>query len=327
MAKGVSQTTVAAHAGVSAMTVSRVLSTPELVDPETRDRVLAAVAETGYVARKQTRMVAVLISSITNDTFATTVQGVNEALIDQGYDIVLGDIGYSQSQQNRVVQAMLGRRPDGVIISSSRFSTKTAGLLKAARIPVVQIWDDPEKPVDCVVGYSNRRAGELAAEHFIKAGRRRLAYLGNSFFHRDTQRWNGFASVCEKARLPAPVFVEALSTKEGRHSYSAGEDYFSAFDGVRRAPNAVFCSSDVVAAGVVFTGLRRGLRFPDDLAVCGFGDVAFAGAMEPMLTTVRVPAQEMGRRAGQILLARVQEQSVVQKRVLLDVSLISRKTG
>ncbi|MEM6415983.1 MAG: LacI family DNA-binding transcriptional regulator [Pseudomonadota bacterium] len=322
---GVSQATVAKHAGVSSMTVSRVLSTPEIVDADTRERVLASIVETGYVANKRTRTICVLISSIANNTFTETVSGVSEAASSAGYDIILGDIGYSKDQEVQVVSTMLSRRPDGIVISSTDHTRKTKTLLKNAGIPIVEIWDYPQRPVDMVAGYSNIEAGELAADYFYAKGYRRFAYFGNEF-QRDRSRWEGFCERAKDLTGNSPQFIHALSSKNGTHSFKAGDEFFRHFKTMKKKPDAVFCSSDVLGAGIIFSAARQGIPMPDTVAVCGFGDSAFAEAIFPALTTIRVPAYDMGVQAGSMIIAENSGQRVIDKKVKLSLEIAERQS-
>lgn len=322
---GVSQSTVARHAGVSSMTVSRVLSTPEMVDADTRERVMASIVETGYVAQKRTRTISVLISSIANNTFTETVSGVSDAVRQDGYDIILGDIGYSEDQEMRVVNAMLARRPDGIVISSTRHARKTRTLLKNAGIPVVEIWDYPQRPLDMVAGFSNVEAGMLTADFLYSKGYRRLAYFGNEF-HRDQSRWEGFCARTKEISGDEAQFIHALSSTKGTHSFKAGDEFFAHLRTAKQKPDAVFCSSDVLGAGIIFSAARQGVSIPERVAVCGFGDSPFAEAIFPALTTIRIPAYEIGRQAGSMIVSENSSKPVKKRRNKFEISVIERES-
>jgi LacI family transcriptional regulator, gluconate utilization system Gnt-I transcriptional repressor len=321
MAKRASLQTVADRAGVSAMTVSRMLSRPEIVDPLTRDRILAAIVETGYLARKTTRTVAVLVSSITNSTFAATVEGIKMKLSGNGYEMLLGDIGYSDDQAERVLAAILSKKPDGIIISSQQHSARNRQLMQMAGIPVVEIWDDPHDPIDCVAGISHEAAGKQVAAHFAENGYTRFAYFGNAS-PRDDARWTGFNKGCKGTAM----FIEASTTVDGTHGFDSGGDVLDALDKAS-GPLAIFCSSDVLAAGVIFAATRANLSIPGDLAICGFGDIPLAGHLVPRLTSIHVPARRMGMAAAEMVLDRLTKALLEPQKRILDCELIVRETS
>ena len=157
---------VARHAGVSQMTVSRALRTPDKVAPATRARIAAAIAELDYVpdlvagglAARRSRLVAVIVSTLENSIFAATVQGLDAALRDQGYAVLLGSSDYSREGEEELLRAVLGRRPDGIVLTDYVHTPAAQRLLRAAGIPVVETWELPAAPLDLAVGFSNLAA-------------------------------------------------------------------------------------------------------------------------------------------------------------------------
>src|SRR3979411_3089813 len=187
---------VAKLAGVSSITVSRVVRLPNLVAPETRGRVEAAMRDVGYVpnqvagslASARTSSVGVLVPTIANSIFADTVQGLSDELEPLGYAVILAQSRYDAARENHALAALLSRRPEAIIMVGSPATDEGSRLLRHARIPIVETWDLPAAPIDAVAGFDNYAAGVAVARHMIAQGRRRLAFIGGDD-PRATRRW------------------------------------------------------------------------------------------------------------------------------------------
>src|SRR5476651_1409293 len=177
---------VARLAGVSSITVSRVVRLPKLVAPQTRTRVEAAMRELGYVpnqlagslASARTRSVGVLVPTIANSIFADTVQGLSDELEPLGYAVILAQSRYDAVREDHMLTALLSQRPEALIMVGSPATEDGARLLRRAGIPIVETWDLPAAPIDAVAGFDNYAAGVAVARHFVAQGRRALAFIG-----------------------------------------------------------------------------------------------------------------------------------------------------
>ena len=173
---------VAKLAGVSSITVSRVVRVPNLVAPETRDRVEAAMRELGYVpnqlagalASARTRSVGVLVPTIANSIFADTVQGLSDELEPLGYAVILAQSRYDAAREDHMLSALLSRRPEAIIMVGSPATEEGARLLRRAGIPIVETWELPDSPIDAVAGFDNYQAGVAVARHLVAQGRQEL---------------------------------------------------------------------------------------------------------------------------------------------------------
>lgn len=296
---------VARAAGVSAATVSRFFSAPDKLTGSTRERVRAAVDQLGYVpnmvagglASSRSRLIAVIVPAITHSIFSATIQAMTDALSDAGYSVILGLTGEADEHLNEVLLSVLGRRPDGVILTSAVISPVARGRLKAAGFPVIETWDIPDDPIDRVVGFSHRSVGRLVAEHALAEGARRALLIGASG-RRAADRQEGFRAAFEAGGGYPPetiVFGGVTTFGQGR------EGLARALDAGQR-PEVVVCTSDWSAHGVLTEALRRRIRVPDDLAVIGFGDLDFSAETEPSLTTVRIDGGAIAREAVAMLI-------------------------
>ena len=290
---------VAARAGVSAITVSRVLRLPALVAPATRTRVEAAMRELGYVpnlvagalASAKTRSVGVLVPTIANAIFADTVQGLSDTLEPLGFAVVLAQSRYDPEREDRMLSALLSRRPDALIMVGSPATEHGARLLRGARIPVVETWDLPDDPIDAVAGFDNHAAGAAVARHLVDDSRRTLAFIGGSD-PRATRRWAGFHEAATEAGLPPPLRLVL------DRNASAGAAAQQRLPGV----DAVFAANDAFAIGFL-TGLRdAGLQHRPgqrpQVAVIGLGDLEMGRLIAPRLSTIRVHGEAIGRAAA-----------------------------
>ena len=297
---------VARVAGVAPMTVSRALHRPELVRDETVKKVLDAVRATGYVpnmlagslASNKSRLVAILLPTIANSIFADTVQALMDGLTASGYQTLLGLTNYSAETEEQLVEALLGRRPDGIVLAGTNHTSATVGRLKKAKIPVVEIWDLTDRPIDMVIGFSHEKVGIAVARHLLGKGYQRFGVISVDD-PRGLRRCRSL--IKELARhgktdipfeiLPAPATL--LRGREGLSGLLA-----------RGGPEIVVCSSDTLAQGVLAEAASRGLHVPGDLAVMGFGDLSAAAHVSPALSTVRVDGTTIGRNIAGALLAR-----------------------
>lgn len=298
---------VAKVAGVSPITVSRALHRPEVVSKEAREKVLDAVRKTGYVsnmlagglASNKSRLVAIFLPTIANSIFADTVQALMDRLTQAGYQTLLGLTGYSAEQEEKLLEAVLGRRPDGIVLTGTLHTESSRLRLAQAGIPVVEAWDLSESPLDMLVGFSHERVGEATAHHLLGKGYRRFSVVTISD-PRGLRRCNSLIGELERqgqgdvpmAVLPAPATLET-----GRLGL---RQLFEQ----QAAPEIVVCSSDTIAQGVLAEAAARGLRVPQDLAVMGFGDLSSAAQVFPALSTVRVDGGRIGEQAAQALLDR-----------------------
>lgn len=320
---------VAARAGTSPITVSRVLRAPGKVAPATRERVTAAIAALGYIpnlaasslASRRSGIVGLLVPTIDNSIFAATVQGLTDAVATAGLQLLLGDFRYSDEGERTLVRALVGRQPEALVVVGVVRDAALRDMLLRLAIPVIETWDLAADPVDTVVGFSNEATGAAMARHFLERGRRRLAFVGGSD-HRACARAAGFAAAAGQAGAPDPVRVttEDIAVGEGRRAV----DHLLA-----AAPrtDGVFFATDILAVGALLECQRRGIAVPDRLAIAGLGDLEIARELTPALTTVRIPAYEIGRRAGEIVVARLGGEPAGERVIDLGFSVLARESS
>lgn len=324
---------VAREAGVSLVTVSRAINTPGKLSPDTLAAVRAAVERLGYVpnlmagslASKRSRIVAAIVPTISNLVFSETLEALTQTLADGGYQLLLGQSAYRQSEEAALIDTFLGRRVDGLVLTGIAQSPALRLKLRRAGVPVVQTWDLPgasgEAPVDMLVGFSNIGAGRAAAQHLLTLGHKVLAFIGAEE-ERSRLRLAGFraeAAAHGVGEVPAELIRPPVQIDD------AGPRLAQL---LARRPDitAVFCNNDLLAAGLLFECQQRGWNVPGRLAVMGFGDMPIARAASPRLSTVRIRRAEMGERAGQMLLARLAGEDPGARLVDIGFEVVARSS-
>ncbi|QOZ35859.1 GntR family transcriptional regulator [Bradyrhizobium sp. CCBAU 53421] len=315
---------VAKRAGVSSITVSRVVRMPDLVAPETRARVERAMRDLGYVpnlvagalASARTNSVGVLVPTIANAIFADTVQGLSDKLEPLGFSVILAQSRYDAMREDRMLAALLSRRPEAIIMVGSPATEEGSRLLRNARIPIVETWDLPANPIDAVAGFNNYKAGVAVAKHLVAQGRKQLAFIGGDD-PRGTRRWLGFRDEALASGLAEPrrlILDRKDSGSVAAHARLPGVD-------------AVFAANDAHAIGFM-SGLRKagllrdGPAAAQPVAVIGLGDLEMGQLISPTLSTISVHGDAIGRTAATLTLERGGE-----RRIDLGFELVLRDSG
>ncbi|MEY5099740.1 MAG: hypothetical protein RJA36_2459 [Pseudomonadota bacterium] len=320
---------VAALAGVAPITASRALNTPDQVSPEVRQRVLDAVQRTGYVpnrmagslASARSHLIAAIVPSTVASVFMETVESLNNSLFDQGYQLMLGQSNYSAEREEALLEALIGRRPDGIFLAGILPPGRARTRLLASGIPVLESWDLTPTPVDMLVGFSHQEIGRAVAQLFIHKGRRRLAFV-RAADERAGRRCTAFAETAAQQGLDE---VRVVNVGEAR-SLASGRQALSRLLELAPEVDAVCCSSDLLALGVLTEARARGIAVPGQIAIMGFGDVPFVGDLLPALSTVRINGAEIGRLAARCLIERAEGREVAQRVVDVGFSLVERDT-
>lgn len=331
-ARWVTMQEVADHAKVGKITVSRVIRTPDKVSEGTRKRVQASIAELGYVpdntagalSSNQSKVIGALISTLNDSVFAKTIEGLSRTLRAKGYELLLTSTEYDPALEEEALRTLLGRRPDGLVLTSTSHSEGFLKMLKASQIPVVEVWQLPSEPLDFAVGFSNIDAGRDMARFMIRKGRKSIAFLGGQspLDTRGQRRRAGYIAAMREAGLPEICWpktgCELLSGAElGAISLGELVEEHSDLD-------AVICVSDPVAMGLICEARRLGVKIPDDLAIAGFGGFELAAPAAFDLTTIAFPGEAIGMRTAEVLLQ--SDRQYEQKVIDLGYRLIERRT-
>jgi LacI family transcriptional regulator, gluconate utilization system Gnt-I transcriptional repressor len=326
---------VARLAGVSPMTVSRAFKADSSVSGTTREAILKAADELGYVfdstasnlRSQRTDFIAVTIPSINNANFAETVRGLSDGLKARGLQILLGYTDYDMAEEERLIEQFLRRRPEAIVVTGGRHTPRVRRMLENAGIPVIETWDLPESPIGHVVGFSNADAVRGMVSHFVAQGLTRIAFIGGDT-SRDTRgadRRAGFIAAMQAHGLDATRLIAAgvppISMREGAGAMGRLLEVFPDTE-------AVICVSDLSAFGALTECQRRGVAVPGRLWIAGFGDYEIAEVAVPSLTTINPFPREIGSRTAELILDVLDEKLASPARVeIVPALLIRQSTG
>lgn len=299
---------VARRAGVSPMTVSRVVNGSGVVSPKLRARVQQALAETGYVPNtlarnlraRRTDTIALVLPDMTNPFFTTLAHGVETAAREAGYSLLLANSDEREDEEERLVPMLLQRQVDGILVVPAGHGGETIRVCREREVPLVIVDRRPEAPgADVIRGDSEGGAYELG-RLLIGLGHRQMAVLsGPAAVPTAADRVAGFTRAVAEAGLLAPI------VRYGSFSIASGHDLAISVMGATPRPTALFAANNFIAIGVQHALAELGLRVPDDVAVVGFDDLPQAMVTFPFLTVVAQPAFEMGQRSVALLLDRM----------------------
>lgn len=325
---------VARAAGVSRMTVSRALKKNSPVSTATRERILKIVRDMNYVpdqmagslTTKRSGFVAVLVPSLNNLHFAETVQALTFELESIGQQVLLGYTDYSAAREEKLIEAMLRRRPEAIVLSYDGHSDRSVQLLSDVHVPVIELWERPKEPIGHTVGFSNQAAANEMTRALIARGYRNIAFLGedDDDWTRGAARRKGFIEAMEQAGLSAHRRIKI------------GKPPLSIEDGASAIPrllvqypdtDCIFCVSDVAAFGALTALQTAGRKVPDDIGVVGFGNFEVSRFSSPRLTTVKVDPTTIGTETGHMikqLLDGKDSEPQAHRQVNVDVQLTFR---
>lgn len=319
---------VAALAGVSAGTVSRALSRPDMLSEATRTRVLAAAERLGYVANgaaralamRRTFTVGAIVPRFGRSSFPTMVQGLETTLAAEGYTLLLSAPERTRGHDPALLRALLERGVDAVALLGADQPPALFSALAAHRRPFVLMWAEHSPQGPCV-GFDEADAGAQLVGHLAALGHRQLAIVSGSTAdnERAQRRLRGLTAAI--ARHGLQLHREAVVETET--GFAQGFDAMQALLARRTPATAVVCANDYLAAGALSALDQAGIAVPAQMSVASFNDNDFAAYLHPPLTTVRLPIQEIGEQAGRLLLAGLRG-APLPDNPLLPVTLVVR---
>lgn len=323
---------VAELAGVGAITVSRALNRPESVSAELRERIDQAVDALGYVpnrlagglASAGSRVVPVIVPSLSIQTFTEVIQGIQTRLEAAGYQMLLGTTDFDLDREAALVDTVLGYAPAGMIVTGLRHRDSTAQRLRQFGHPVVEIMELGEGCIDMNVGLSNPAAGAAMATHLVERGYRNIAFVGSNMArdYRAGQRHEGQRAVLAAAGLRSDLFV----AYRAQASYALGAR--ALLEIIERHPevDAIHFANDNLAVGAILEGARRGISMPGEIAIAGYLGLTIGEHVTPRLTTIVSPRYQMGARAADLLIARLRGEEPPARTIDVGFELAVRES-
>ena len=296
---------------VSTATVSRALRQPELVSPQVRSKIDAAVEHLSYrpnlmagaLASARSKTIGVIIPSMINAFFSVTLEAIEEGLAGAGYQLLIGNSHYELETEERLIASMLAWSPAALVVTGCRHSRGAMRALLDTDVPIVEMWELTDNPIDTAIGFSQRDIGVAVARHFKERGARRLGFVGamHQRDYRADARRAGFFETALSVGYEAPAEVQLPGLPTSVRCAKAFAELMSAHPDV----DAVLCTNDIVALGALFEAQRLGWSVPERLKICGVGDVDFAAACEPGLSTVSLPRRAIGLKIAEVLRERI----------------------
>jgi DNA-binding LacI/PurR family transcriptional regulator len=299
---------IAREAGVSVATVSRTFSHPERVRAATREQILTISQQRQFVAdamarslaRRRSGFLAVIIPTLYNSIYAASTQAIQSAGEAGGYTVLIGVSEFSKAREAHLVRQFIERRVEGLILTGEDRDPGARQMIEQNRLPTVITWQKPERSTMPWVSFDNYAAAVAVVDHLASLGHRRIALICGltAVNDRALARRRGFEDRMRALRLP----FSADDIRECEFDFTEGRKSVRAFLDRPAPPTAIFSANDIVAVGALYECQRLGLRVPEDISIVGFDDLPLAQYVFPQLTSVRVPAAEMGNQAVAMLL-------------------------
>lgn len=300
---------VAVRAGVSIGTVSNVLNRPDKVAEATRDQVLAAIAELGFVRNSSaaqlragtSRSLGLIVLDMANPFFHDVAKGVEDVAMEMGYAVVLCNSDEQAAREDRYLQVLEEQRVRGVLITPVEVSSERLDALRKRGTPTVLVDRHDPRVNCCSVAVDDVAGGELAGGHLTSRGHERIAFFSGPLTIRQcSDRLAGLRGSVADAGLDPDKAIEVieLPALKARISYEAARSLFEQAHDI----TAAFCANDLLALGLLRAAVSTGRRVPDDVAIMGYDDIEFAADAAVPLSSIRQPTLQIGRNAAQLLL-------------------------
>ena len=322
---------VAQRAGVSVATVSRVLNGSDKVIEETRERVLQACQELDYslhLAAQRLRLgktntICVILPFLTLPSIVERLRGVQEALLDSGYDLIPFNVGSPEMRDSRLFDLANRSRTDGLLIISMPINDKQTARIINNDMPVVLI--DSDKPEFNRVNVNDQEGGRMAAEHLINLDHRKIGFISSHLenplqFSSTLNRYHGYCKALDDAGIP----INPSYQKEGEHGREEAEEMAISLLQQPDPPTAIFASSDTKAVGVLDAAKTLNIKVPEQLSVIGYDNIRDAEYLN--LTTIQQPLFQAGLVGGETLLRLIDQPQTGPEEIILPVELVIRET-
>ncbi|NEX59571.1 HTH-type transcriptional regulator GntR [Noviherbaspirillum galbum] len=322
---------VARQVGVSTMTASRAISKPELVTPALRQQIERAMQDLGYVPNRAARalatsrsnVISVLIPSLSNAVFTDVLAGIQDAVDEEGVQVLIGNTRYSDKEERKLVGIHLQSNPDGVLLTGLGQSEEVRRMLAASGVPTVSMMDLSIGEGEYSVGLSQFDASYTMTRYLIDKGYRRIGFIAAQLDERTLKRAEGWRAALRAAGLYAPereVLVPDPST------VALGAELLGRLLAVAPDCDAAFCCNDDLAYGAIYQCQRRGIAVPRQLAICGFNDLPQSAWMVPSLTTVGTPRYRIGFEAAILLKQLINGEKPARQHIDLGFTLMARES-
>lgn len=316
---------VARVAGVSQMTVSRVMRGAGYISKDVRKEVVRAAREIGYVhnrlaggnATYDNPIVGVVVPTMQNRVFTEVLSGINATLDESGLRPVFGVSDYSLETEEDLVFDLLSWRPRGLILAGLEHTDSLRKIIAQTGVRLAQIMDTDGDPISACFGFSHTKAGHDMGQHLIARGYRTFAYVGSQGGSdlRATKRFEAFANVVKQAGAQ----IVAVERPDDVSSMEVGREITSKLMQQQTPARAIYFANDDLAAGGLMHCLAEGISTPDQVALAGFNGLGFLSALPKMITTTVTPRYDIGTAAAEWLMQ--SEPDTSAHKVMLEATL------
>ncbi len=324
---------VARLAGVSLGSASHALSMPQQVKPATREKVERAVMQLGYIrdgaaralASRRTHTIAAIYPTLNNPIFAHSTQSMQQTLWSLGYQLLIASHEYQTDDEPAVIRATVERGVDGLIIVGTDHSEEVYTLLRQHNLPYVLTWSTDESHYPHCVGISNFQAMYDLTQVVLEHGHRHIAVCGGYSAHNERARGrrNGVVAAMAEHGLAMPDawILETPLT------YQAGRDAFRQLWSQAQRPTAILFGTDLQAIGALYEARRMGVHVPKEVSILGFDSIEEGEFMQPALSTIRLPAREIGEQAAHRMVALIEGREPAPAQPLAHRVLLRESLG
>lgn len=321
---------VAKKAGVSKSTVSRVLTNSNQVDPETKQRILTVMKELGYkpsraaqtLRNNKTKLIAVLVPRISNNYYASLLQGMERVSAEHDYQVILCNTENDPKKELQYLNMLENHQVDGIVLTTFRNTTDTMKKFIAYG-PIILVGEYYDGDLFSSVSINHEKAAYQAVEHLISQGHSKIGMINGgkeSVIVKD--RAKGFRQALAFRHIPVNeewVLFDSFGIQQGKN-------YLNELLKLKDFPTAIFAGNDELAVGVIKEAKKHGLHVPNDLAIVGFDDQEISTVIDPTLTTVKQPIEQLGEIAATLIIDQLQGKVGLPKRTVLETTLLIRES-
>lgn len=322
---------VAMAAGVSLGAASKALSAPDAVRPKTLAAVQNAVAKLGYIpsdagralASRSTRMIGVVLPTISNPAMALFVHELQKVLGDSDYQLLTLTHEYDRFQESQLIERLIRRSVDALILIGCDQNRRIIRMLDKRALPYLFSWSSEDAPEFGALRIPNHSAMVQVIKHLAALKHRRIAMIGGDPEHNERARWRlkGVRDAAAKRRMELVDVVTVPLTIAG------GREGFRQLDPLRRHITAIVCGTDPVAAGVLHEAQLAGIAVPGQISITGFDDIEMVSLLSPPLTSIHVPIADLAAKTGQSIIAMLQGQAPPRSITLPTPLIVRGSTG
>ena len=325
---------IAKKSGYSTSSVSRTISNPTSVSKKTRDKITNIIKRMGYVHNSlagslksgKSGFIIAIIPTLRDSIFTDYIRAIKEQLRKKGYQLLIGVTDYNLEREEEIVMKFLSYKPEGLIIVGTQHTSYTNSILLASKLPIVEIWNITDKPLDVVVGFSNFSAGYQITDYLLSLKYKKIAFATPDRNHmkienRSKRRLSGYLSRIKEAKIKPIIFYYS----EPQDHRTCGSEILKQYKKDKSKIDCIICGSEDSGITLLSTLLFYKMKVPKNIGVAAVGNAEITSLIHPQLTTIDFKAYEIGKIAAENLIARINNLEI--KRRIFDVGIELIKGG